>query len=77
MQSSMLQLLQWLASGGGNGSVVVKSVCLPIERLGVRSTATEEIAVALLGQVRSPQLPQQGANFWLRPPDNCHHQKYN
>jgi len=45
--------------------------------LSVRSTATEEISVALLGQEFSPQLPRQGANFRLRPATNCHHQKLN
>ena len=36
-----------------------------------------EIAVALFGQERSPQSPQQGANFRLRPAVNSRHQKSN
>jgi len=36
-------------------------------RLGVRSMTTELIAIALLGQQRSPQPPQQEANFGLWP----------
>ena len=51
------------------------SVRLPIGRLGVRSTATEGIAVALLGQELSLQSPRQEANFRLRPFANCRHQK--
>jgi len=51
------------------------SVRLPIGRLGAWSTATEGIAVALLGKERSPQAPWQGANFRLRPAANCRHQK--
>jgi len=39
--------------------------------------ATEEIAVALLGQERSPQSSRQWANFRLRPTANCRHQKSN
>ena len=53
---------------GGNSSVV--KVRLPIGRLGVRSTATEWIAVALLGQKRSPQPPRQEANSKVRPAAN-------
>ena len=50
--------------------------CPPLNRkLGVRSTGTERIAVALLRQERSPQSPQQEAQFWLRPAVNCRHQK--
>ena len=48
---------------------------LPIGRLGVLSTATEWIAVALLGQERSPQTPRQEAQCRLRPAANCRHQK--
>jgi len=61
----------------GHGNDSHGSVRLPIGRLSVRSTATEEISVALLGQEFSPQLPRQGANFRLRPATNCHHQKLN
>jgi len=50
---------------------------LPIGRLGVWSTATKGIAVALLGQERSPQSPRQGANSRLRPAANCRHQNSN
>ena len=38
-----------------------------------RSTATEWIAVAFLGQECSPQPPRQEANFRLRPAANCDH----
>ena len=43
-------------------------------RLGVRFTATEWIAVALLGQERSPQPPWQEAQFRLRPAAHCRRQ---
>jgi len=36
--------------------------------------ATEEIAVALLGQKRSLQSPWQETNFRLQPAVNCRHQ---
>ena len=51
-----------------------KSVPLSIERLGIRSTATEWITIATLGQDRSPQPPQQEANFRFRPVANCRNQ---
>jgi len=50
---------------GGNNSVVMGPP-LSIPRLGVWSTVTEWIAVALLGQEHSPQPPRQEANFRLR-----------
>jgi len=46
-------------------------VRLPINRLGVWSTASEWVAVALLGQEHSPQLPWQKALFRLQPAVNC------
>jgi len=42
---------------GGASIAQRQSVRLPAGRLGVRSTTTEWIAVALLGQERSPQPP--------------------
>jgi len=44
-------------------------------KVGVRSTATDQNAVALLGQERSPQPPRQEADLRLRPAANRHHQK--
>jgi len=35
----------------------------------------QTIAVALLGQERSPQLPRQEAQFRIRPAANCRKQK--
>ena len=58
---------------GGNSSVA--KCPLRIGRLCGRYTPTEEIAVTLLGQERSPQSPRQGASFRLRPAANCRHQK--
>ena len=52
-----------------------RSVRLSIERLGVRSTAAEWIAVDLLGQERSPQPPWQEAGFRLRSATNYRHLK--
>jgi len=43
--------------------------------LGIPSTATEWIAVALLGQEHSRQPPRQEAQFRLWPAANCRHQK--
>jgi len=60
----------------GDRDSSVQSVSLSIGRLGVRSTATEWIAVVLLGKDRSPQSPRQEAQFRLRPAANCRHQKY-
>ena len=51
-----------------------QTVCLSIGRWGVQSTATEWISVAILGKERSPQPPQQEAQFRLRPAANCRHQ---
>jgi len=48
-----------------NVTPATSGVRLWIARLGVRSTATEWIAVALLGQERSCQLPQQEVNYSL------------
>jgi len=42
--------------------------------MGVRSTDTEGIAVALLGQEHSPQPPRKEAQFSLKPASNCRHQ---
>jgi len=42
--------------------------------LDVRTKATEEIAVTLFGQERSPQPPRQDAQFRLGPAANCRHQ---
>jgi len=54
---------------------LITTQCPPaIGRLGVRSTTTEWITVALLGQERSPQPPRQEANFRLRSAANCRHQ---
>ena len=50
------------------------SVRLSTKRLRDRSPATGWIAVALLGQERSPQPPRQEANFMLRPAANCRRQ---
>jgi len=51
------------------------SAPIAIEKLGVRSTATEWIVVALLEQERSHQLPRQKANVRLPLSVNHRHAK--
>ena len=58
------------------GSCMVESR-FSIGRLGVWSTATAWIDVALFGQERSPQPPRQEKCFRFRPDAaNCHHEIY-